>query len=175
LSRKRESIVSSVRIPRDVSQIIRKDAEASDLSFNALVLKILFKYVEWDRFTQKIGFVCIPREMLRVILDATNQQRLDVIAESLASSYKESLLLWFKEINVRTFLEFFRIASHYSGLLEYDLRSEGNDYIITVHHQLGAKWSHAYPKFASEMFKSCLGVEPIIEVGKNHAVIRFTT
>ena len=171
--RKRESTVSSIRIPTDISQTIRKDADSSGLSFNALTLKILTRYTEWDRYTQKIGFVSMPREMLRAIIDVVDQDALNKIALGLASSYKESTLLWFKEINVKTFFEFFRIASYYSGLIEYDLKSDGKNFTITLHHQLGERWSKAYQHFAVEVFKTCLGVDPIVEIGKNHAVIRF--
>jgi hypothetical protein len=174
LPKDQETIVTSLRIPKGIAQTIKRDAETSGVSFNALIMKALLRYAEWDRFTQKIGFVSIPREMLKAILEAIDQQSLDAISKELASSYKESILLWFKEVNIRTFLEFFRIASAYSGLLEYDLKSSGNSYTITIHHQLGEKWSKSYPQFAQDMFKSCLGVTPDIEIGKNHAVIRFS-
>ena len=160
-------------MPREMAQIIRKDAESRGLSVNALTLRILTRYTEWDRFTQKIGFVSMQREMLRAIIDGTGQETLDMIAKGLAGSFKESILLWFKEINEKTFFDFFRIASYYSGLVEYDLKSDGKNFTITLHHQLGEKWSKAYQHFAVEMFKTCLGVDPIVEIGKSHAVIRF--
>jgi hypothetical protein len=174
LAKNQNTVVTSLRMPKDVAQTIKRDAEASGLSFNAIIMKALRRYTEWDRFTQKIGFVNIPREMLKAILEDVDQQKLDMISKGLGSSYKESILLWFKEVNLKTFLEFFRIASTYSGLLEYDIKSTGNNYTITIHHQLGEKWSKAYPQFAHDMFNSCLGVTPDVEVGKNHAVIRFT-
>jgi hypothetical protein len=174
LTRNQNTVVTSLRMPRDVAQLIKRDAEASGLSLNAIIMKALLRYTEWDRFTQKIGFVNIPREMLRAVLEAVDQQKLDTVSKGLASSYKESILLWFKEVNLKTFLEFFRIASTYSGLLEYDIRSSGNNYTITIHHQLGEKWSKAYPQFAHDVFNSCLGLTPDVEVGKNHAVIRFS-
>ncbi len=61
--------------------------------------------------------------MLKAILEAIDQQTLDAISKGLAGLY-ESILLWFKEINAKTFLEFFRIASTYSGMLQYDIRSD---------------------------------------------------
>ena len=157
-----------------MAQVIREDARESGVSFNALIMKNLIRYVEWERFTRKIGFVSIPREMLRSLLESMDQQALEVVAKGLASSWKESILLWFKEVNLRTFLEFFRIASTHSGLTAYDLKIDGRNHTITLHHQLGEKWSMAYPQFAHDMFKLCLGIDPEVEVGKHHAVIRFS-
>lgn len=174
LVKNQDTIVTSLRIPNEIAQIIKRDAKSSRLSFNALVIKALLRYTEWERFIQKIGFVSLPREMLRAILEAGDQHALDAISLATACTFKESILLWFKEVNVNTFLEFLRILSTYSRLWEYDLRSNGNNYTITVHHQLGEKWSKSYSGFVREVFKSCLGVEPEIEVGKGHAVIRFS-
>src|SRR2546421_11041619 len=54
------SVTRSVRIEKDADERLRHLAEQGDTSVNTLVNRALRKFVEWDAYGEKFGFITLP-------------------------------------------------------------------------------------------------------------------
>jgi hypothetical protein len=142
---------------------------------NALTSSVLTKYAEWDRYSEKFGFVSLSRESVRSLLGEIDDEKLEGLGKELGGVMTRDLTLQvFKRMSVETYLSSLRLLSKYSNLAEYDAETAGRDYVVTVHHQLGRKWSIWLKPFISEGVKRAIGVTPQFEVGDKSLVFRFS-
>jgi hypothetical protein len=173
-SEKNKTLLRTIRIPKDMDELLQRDAEAKRMSVNALISSIIGKYAEWDRYTEKYGFVSIAREGFRSILDATDEQRLEKVAKELGGrAPKEFIYFWFKKMSIDTFLAYTSLYCKYGGVAEYELETDGRNYTITAHHGLGENWSKFLMHFMTEGMKTSLGIIPKFEITESCVVMNF--
>jgi hypothetical protein len=105
---------------------------------------------------------------------ATDDAKLNEEAKQLGAGLpKEVILFWFKEFNVDTFLAFMTLTCKYGRIAEYEVDTHGRNYVVTIHHEAGNKWSNFLQHFVGESMKNSLGITPQFEVIKNSLVARF--
>ena len=169
-----KSVVRSIRITKDLDNLIRRDAEDKGLSVNALVSSILTKYAEWDRYADRFGFVTITRNGFRTYLEAIEDEKLTQIGGELGRrNPKEMTLFWFKRLNLETFLRYLSTYSRYGRIGEYELETRDGTHIISLHHDLGSKYSLLLAQFFKEALKTIANVSADVTVGENTLAIRF--
>src|SRR6266498_5253156 len=100
------SVTRSVRIEKDADERLRKLADQSDTSVNTLVNRALRKFVEWDAYGEKFGFVTVPGTMLVKLMDhLTDAQAQELGVWAGKNLLKEFITFWFKEVTPETLLE----------------------------------------------------------------------
>jgi hypothetical protein len=88
---------------------------------------------------------------------------------------REFLTFRSKRINIETVLEHISSACKYAGSAEYDVGTHAKDHIITIHHDLGQKWSEILALvWADGLIKNTLGLPTHYEITNNSLVIRFS-
>ena len=50
-------------------------------------------------------------------------------------------MFWFKELNIDSVLNALSLRCKYANVAEYELKKDGRDYMIILHHDLGIRWS----------------------------------
>lgn len=171
---KRKTLLRTIRITAELDEILQKDAKAKRVSVNALVSWIITKYAEWDRYTERFGYMSITKELFRSVLEATDDAKLVQAALELGNRLpKEVILFWFKELNVDTFLAYMTLTCKYGHIAENEVETHGRNYIVTIHHDLGEKWSNYLRNFIGQTMKNQLGITPQFDVVKNSLVTRF--
>ena len=59
--RQKATTTRTVRLSEYLDDLLEKDSEDKRISINSLVTSIITRYAEWDRYTEKIGFISLPR------------------------------------------------------------------------------------------------------------------
>ncbi|MGB6671580.1 MAG: hypothetical protein WBE34_04020 [Candidatus Nitrosopolaris sp.] len=173
---KKKTILRTIRIDKDLDDALDKDANEHGVSENALISSILAKYVEWDRYAEKFGRVSLPHEALEAIIEATESDKLRTAAEEFATSVpKDYIMFAYKKLDLEACLLHLSFLSRYAGMFEYELRIERErNYIITIHHKFGEKWSYWLKESISYgLFKNILGITPKINLSKSSVVFTF--
>jgi hypothetical protein len=97
----------TIRIEKELDDVLQQDAKRNRLSFNSHISKIITKYSEWDRFNDRWGVISLKREVFRAILEAIETDKLADLAEDIGSHVpKEFICFWFKKISLETFLQY---------------------------------------------------------------------
>lgn len=174
---KKKTVLRTIRIDKELNDVLDKDAEERGISGNALISSILTKYVEWDRYAIKFGRVSLLNESLKAILEATDADKLKTVTEEFNNSVpKDYLMFHYKKLNVDTCLKHIYLISRYAGMFEYELHKEQErDYTVTIHHKFGDKWSYWLKESISiGIFKNVLGIVPKTHTSKNSVIFTFT-
>lgn len=173
---KKETILRTIRIAHDLDNILQKDAEDSGVNVNTLITKIITKYAEWDRFADKFGFISLPRDAFRFFLGIMDEEKLKKFAIEYGSTVpKEFMMFRFKKVDSKTALEVISLFCKFAGNAQYDVETNGKDYTVTLHHDLGENWSRFLGYIVAEgMFKNVVGIIPKYEITGSSLIIQFS-
>jgi hypothetical protein len=173
----REStVLKTFRYPRYLDAALQHEAKAKGLSPNALVSMIFTKYTNWDRYAEKFGYMSITHETLRYLLSCVDMEKLASAAqESGAQVPKEAVMFWFKKMELSTFLDYLENICRYAGQAEYDCRSTGGDYIITLRHEFGMKWSYWLKYSLDAALRKALHIVAEFELVEGEVICKFST
>jgi hypothetical protein len=156
---RKSATLRTIRLTRDLDNLLQKDAKSKRISINSLLTSIIVKYAEWDRYAEKFGLVSLSRADSRLILEAIEDIKLSQIGNDLGKrAFKEFLMLWFKKTDVDKVLEGISLWCKYAGIAEYDFETDGRNYTITLHHDIGEKWSNLIGHLISQGIKTELGL-----------------
>jgi hypothetical protein len=156
---RKNATLRTIRLTRDLDNLLQKDAKSKRISINSLLTSIIVKYAEWDRYAEKFGLVSLSRADSRLILEAIEDIKLSQIGNDLGKrAFKEFLMLWFKKTDVEKMLEGISLWCKYAGIAEYDFETDGRNYTITLHHDIGEKWSNLIGHLISQGIKTELGL-----------------
>jgi hypothetical protein len=137
---------------------------------------IFTKFTNWDRYAEKFGYVSVTHETLRFLLSSIDTERLASAAqESGAQVPKEAVMFWFKRMDVNTFLSYLENVCIYAGQAKYDCQCSGSDYIITLRHEFGMKWSYWLKYSLDAALRKTLRIVAQFEVAQGEVVCKFST
>jgi hypothetical protein len=83
---RQKTITRTIRMPSHIDDIIQRDSRERRSTVNTLISAILTKYTEWDRYTESFGFISLPRNGLKLILDSLDDETIKQIAERIGST-----------------------------------------------------------------------------------------
>jgi hypothetical protein len=170
----RKTVLRSFRLNKEVDDILQKEASLRGLSVNALVSQILQKFVEWDRFVERYGFISITRDGFQALHEALSREELANLARSLGErNPPDTALFWFKSLSLKTLLDWFSLHCKYGKIADYELDISGRKYTVVLHHALGQKYSEFLGSWVEHALRSVAKVEPKTEATKNSVVITF--
>src|SRR2546427_1245022 len=100
------SVTRSVRIEKDADERLRQLAEQGDTSVNTLVNRALRKFVEWDAYGEKFGFITLPSAMLVKLMDClSDEEARELGGWAGKDMVKEYITFRFKEVTPEALLE----------------------------------------------------------------------
>lgn len=171
----KESILRTVRLTPEIDEILQKDALEKRVSVNSLIISIMRKYAEWDRYTDRFGYISVSKDLFNSILQATDDTKLNREALQLGLRQpKESILFFFHELNLDTFLEYVKLSCKYGHIAEYEIGKQDSEYIVRIHHDLGYKWSSFLETCIGQTIRNQLKINPTFESIQNSLISRFT-
>ncbi|WXG47241.1 MAG: hypothetical protein WED05_11375 [Candidatus Atabeyarchaeum deiterrae] len=169
---RKKTILRTIRITQELDDLLKVDAQESNLSVNALIDKIMMKYTEWDRHAKKFGFVSLSSETFRSILNEVDDSGAERLGLNLGGSVGKALtMFWFRKVNLENFLELISLYGKYTGDFTCQITQNGKGYMITLHHSLGRKWSVYLKNFISEFIRTVTGVLPQTDISDASIVI----
>jgi hypothetical protein len=176
VARKEGTVLKTFRYPRHLNAALQQEARAKGLSPNALVSMIFTKYTNWDRYAEKFGYVSITHETLRFLLSSVDMEKLATAAqESGAQVPKEAVMFWFKKMDTNTFLSYLENVCRYAGQAEYDCQSSGGEYVVTLRHEFGIKWSYWLKYSLDTALRKTLRIVAQFELAEGEVVCKFST
>ena len=173
-ARAKKSVVRSIRITKELDDVIRQDAEDAGVSSNALIASVLAKYAEWDRLADRFGFVTMARGGFRALLEEIEDERLLDLAENFAPSLsREVALHFFKKVNFETYYRLLMGVFRYGHLGEYYVEMGKDGDTLTIHHDLGRKWSLLLSRAIGQSFEAIANLSPEASIEESTFILSF--
>jgi hypothetical protein len=173
VDRKKRTVLRNVRIPKELNALLQRDAASENRTVSALVVSILTRYAEWDRFTEKFGFVAVPRTNYKRMIEAMDEQEYLAATDQDPSTFLEMVRFWYKQIDTASICAFSERFSKYAGTAQCEIEDKDGKYTITLQHDLGVRYSNQLRRMYTEGIRFGLGTEPRIEVTGNSVFIKL--
>jgi len=141
------------RLPEKLISELETEASQKNTSQNVLVKQILERYVQWDRFSTKIGMIPVPKSILKSLGDELDGQDIDEIINLIFPMIKDTVLFIKGGYDLKRCIETLDDYMKASGM-NSDHRVEGNMHSFIIQHDLGIKWSVFTEQLLSQVFRS---------------------
>ncbi len=153
-TRKSRSI--TFRLDTNVLEELQRDADQAEFSLNVLVNQVLRRYVEWDRYENKLGMIPVPKSLLSGVIDQTMKLAADAgiselefhrnkivksAAETAFNIMKESVLFMKKKCSLWTVLSVLEEYMKVSGIVSDHRIEVGRRHVFLIQHNMGENWS----------------------------------
>lgn len=152
VTKKEKTRSITYRLPAKVVEDLETEATQKNISQNVLVKQILEKYVRWDRFSDKIGMIPVPKSLLSVLGDKMEGEYIDAIINALIPTIKDTVLFMRGSYDLVRCVETLEDYMRASGM-KSDHRVEGENHHFIIQHELGLKWSFFTEQLLKEIFK----------------------
>jgi hypothetical protein len=71
----KKTVLRTIRLSKGLDELLQKDTNSKRITVGALISRILSKYSQWDRYTEKFE-ITFRQETLKTILEATEDEAL---------------------------------------------------------------------------------------------------
>ncbi len=149
---KKESTRSiTYRLPEKLVNELEKEANQKKISHNVLVKQILERYIQWDRFAEKIGMVPVPKDILNTLGEEMDGEDINEIIKAVLPLIKDSVLFVKGDYEIKRCIETLEDYIRASGM-KSDHRIEGEVHHFIIQHEMGMKWSLFTEQLLKEIF-----------------------
>ncbi len=143
------------RLPEKLINELETEASQKNTSQNVLVKQILEQYVQWDRFSTKIGMIPVPKSILKSLGDELDGQDIDEIINLIFPMIKDTVLFIKGGYDLERCIETLEDYMRASGM-NSDHRIEGDVHTFLIQHDLGLKWSVFTEQLLTQVFRNFL-------------------
>ena len=155
LSKKESTRSITYRLPEKLVSELETEATQKSISQNVLVKQILEKYVQWDRFSNKVGMIPVPKGILESLGKELDGKDIDQIITLMFPMIKDTVLFIKGGYDLKRCIETLEDYMRASGM-NSDHRVEGDLHIFLIQHDLGMKWSVFTEQLLTQVFRSFL-------------------
>ena len=134
---------------------LETEAMEQNVSQNVLVRQILEKYIEWYRFSEKIGMVPVPKAILQTLGDGMSGKDIDKIIDGIFPIIKDTVMFMKGGYDLKRCIETLEDYMKASGM-KSDHRVEGALHHFIIQHDLGMKWSVFTEQLLTQVFRTFL-------------------
>ena len=173
--KRRKTILRTIRLSEEIDNLLEKDAQEQNISTNALVGKIMTRYVEWDRAVEKFDFVSFSNTFFVALLNEVSDEKIQEMASQEAIRQIKNQAMWdFGKTDFDMLLKTIILRGKYGIASHLSIESwgEGN-YVLTLHHRWGPKGVVFFRSFFDSLIRGEVGVKPTIDVADNVLAISF--
>jgi len=134
---------------------LETEAMEQNISQNVLVRQILEKYIEWYRFSEKIGMIPVPKALLQTLGEGMSGKDIDKIIDLIFPIIKDNVMFMKGGYDLNRCIETLEDYMKASGM-KSDHRVEGALHHFIIQHDLGIKWSVFTEQLLTQVFRSFL-------------------
>lgn len=155
IPKKEKTKTITYRLPEKLVQELETEAMQRGISQNVLVKQIIEKFVQWDRFGDKIGMIPVPRKILQSLGKELEISDINMIIQLLMPVIKDNVMFMKGKYDLKRCIETLEDYMRASGM-KSDHRVEGSLHHFIVQHELGMSWSLFTEQLLKEIFHEFL-------------------
>ena len=141
------------RLPKNLVNELDGEANQKKISQNVLVKQILERYIQWGRYSDKIGMIPVPKEILETLGSELGGKEIDEIINVVFPMIKNTVMFIKGGYDLERCLETLEDYMNASGM-NSDHRAEGDLHSFIIQHELGMKWSVFTEQLLTQIFRN---------------------
>ncbi len=172
------------RLDSSVLDELQNEANNNEISLNVLVNQVLRKYVDWERYENKLGMMPVPKVMLSSLINETmilaknngiviEPYRDELIKYSAKKAYqniRDSVLFMKKKFDLWSVLGVLQEYMKVSGITSDHKIEDSRRHVFVIQHDLGLHWSLFAKELLSLVFFELANVKANIVTTENSTV-----
>jgi hypothetical protein len=161
------------RLPMNIIEELRKDAELENVSLNSLVSKIFANHIQWERYERKVGLLPMTKPFLKEVINQLSDEQITFLAQKIEKENFKNILVFIKDNHdIEDFIEILRSWLTVSWMQHnIDIRSDA--YHFKIQHDMGSKWSLYVKTLVMELSQDILGKKADIKTIGNTISLTF--
>ena len=153
--KKEKTKTVTYRLTVNMIEELETQAMQNGTSQNVLVKQILQKYLQWDRFSDKIAMIPIPKKILQTMGNDMSTTDIDMIVEAVKPIIKDNVMFMKGKYDLKRCIETLEDYMQATGM-NSDHRMEGSLHHFIIQHELGMRWSLFTEQLLKEIFHEFL-------------------
>ena len=85
------------RLPSNLIDGLRKEAELDKISLNSFVIKIFANHIQWEKYERKVGLLPMTRTFLKEGINQLSEQQIADLAQRTEKETFKNILAFMKE------------------------------------------------------------------------------
>lgn len=141
------------RLPEKMINELDGEAKQKKISQNVLVKQILERYIQWDRYAEKIGMIPVPKEIIETLGGDLDGRDIDEIINVVFPMIKNTVMYIKGGYDLERCIETLEDYMRASGM-NSDHRVDGELHSFIIQHELGMKWSVFTEQLLTQIFRN---------------------
>lgn len=149
-----KTVTRSFRISEGAFSALEEEARKRNISLNTMVNQLFLSFTNFDRYFEKFGMLKISKVSYRKTLKAVPDQELVELAKEIAqNSGKVVILARYGTMSLKGVLDWLQDLADQAHWFQYnEAHSPEGKRVITLTHDLGAKYSTFMAAYTKELF-----------------------
>ncbi len=171
--RGKKNIVRAVRLTEEQESSLRQEAEDRAIAPGTLISQVISKFLDWDRYAEKYGVVALVPSTLKQFLEGADEEHVRAAGIHAGKILLERTMFWYKRNNLGALMEMIRDSCRYGQFAKCDSGVQGGNYVITLRHDWGWKWSVFLEEWVKTGLRESVGVDSLIDRSDSSVDVRF--
>lgn len=168
-------VMRTVRLPPDLDLQLVELANSQGVSVNTLTGRALQRFVEWDAYAEKFGFVDLPASLVTKLIETLTPDQARELGRWMGRDLlREYVMFCFKDVSSETVLHAFpHLLAKYGRVFAYEEHVEGTRRTLVIKHGRGPNLSIFYESVVAAAFTDLLKMNVRVERMESQIVARF--
>ncbi|MDE1766748.1 MAG: hypothetical protein KGI27_10825 [Thaumarchaeota archaeon] len=145
----------TLRLPYSLIDELRKDAEEKDLPLNSFIVKVLSKYLSFDKRFEMMPTILTSQVLFSALIENMDEIAMNQAAKIAPRMVKKLAALGGWEYDVDNIVEnYFSVIGKYCGWYQFRYKTERSNYTLVFETSMGRKWARFVLKYVKTILES---------------------
>jgi hypothetical protein len=161
------------RLPSNLIDGLRKEAESDRISLNSLVTKIFANHIQWEKYERKVGLLPMTRTFLKEVVNQLSEEQIASMAQRTEKETFKNILTFMRESHsIEDFIFILRTWLNVSWM-QHNIEQKDGYYRFHIQHDLGIKWSIYVKIVVSELSEDILNRKVQVKISASTISLVF--
>ena len=162
---KTKSVTRTIRIDEDIDFQLEKLAHEQRVSVNYFANQALRKFVEWDVFADRLGFVTLPSDIFEKLVGFTTDEQAKELGSWFGRNLAKDLIAFlFKRVDLETSVRALELLGpRYGKAFRFEYTNDGHLTTVILNHGFGRKASVFYSEAVKALLKDLVNTQ--VDIG----------
>ena len=156
----KKTITVTLRIDKNIMDVLTEDADNDSISFNSVVNHVLDKYVKWGRFEDKTSLIHLNALVVKELFNRLSRDEAIKIGREISRDAIYNIILFMNgEVNLDILISWYKNRMRVCSSIS-DKKENNGTHKIIFKHDLGENWSFYHKSILESICHDILS-EPI--------------
>jgi hypothetical protein len=160
------------RLPSNLIDGLRKDAESDKISLNSLVTKVFANHIQWEKYERKVGLLPMTRTFLKEVLNQLSEEIASLAQRTEKETFKNILTFMRESHSIEDFIYILRTWLNVSWM-QHNIEERDGYYRFHIQHDLGIKWSIYVKILVSELSEDIINKKVQVKISASTISLVF--